>query len=157
MKTLFYLCLVAFLVSCASDEKRVPSSDYSINFESPSWQLIEHEEYDKAYINNDSGKVLMANSHCDAFQNESLETIARRELIGLRNVQLLQAEEGKDLGRESYHIMAKGTLDGVPINVKTITLRKDHCLYDFAMINPKEISQKDLELLNQFLLSVEFD
>lgn len=39
-------------------------------------------------------------------------------------------------GRNAYRIMGEGALDGVPMGMAVVVLKKDFCLYDFVLFAP---------------------
>ena len=54
-------------------------------------------------------------------------------------------------GREALHTELTAKLDGVPMNFVVFVLKKNGCVYDFALISPPNPSRESRDQFVQFV------
>ena len=113
----------------------------AIRYRAPSpgagWEAIDVEgQNDLAWRSPSLGAIIQVNATCDPDMDVPLSALRNHLLIGLTEREV-QSEETISLdGREALrtHVVAK--LDGVPREMLLTVLKKDGCVYDFALVTP---------------------
>ncbi len=94
------------------------------------------QDNDLAWDNERLGAVIQANATCDPDMDVPLSALRNHLLIGW-TAREVQSEELIQLdGREALqtHLLAK--IDGVPRELFLTVMKKDGCVYDFALAAP---------------------
>ena len=149
------LCSCSFLTGSDPDPK---NSKFKIDFHLPGWMKIDPDHSDTAYRHKISKSILLANSTCKKYDTTSLESLADNLFAGIDELKTGTGERIPYAGREAFRISAEGKMDGVPIYLLVVTLKRDQCIYDFSLVSPnKEAHQKETADFERFLSSARFD
>jgi len=100
------------------------------------WRPLEVESNDVAYVSSDSPHTLAINSTCQGTGDASLEVLTRHLLIGFTDREPVSEERRMMDGRESLWSRFRAKLDGVPVEMMLVVLKKDGCVYDFTYLSP---------------------
>lgn len=102
------------------------------------WRQVELEENDLALFAEGSPHAIAVNSTCEGHGDPSLQVLTSHLLFGFtdRHV-LVQRAEPLD-GREGLRSRVRAKLDGVPVELLLVVLKKDGCVYDFTYTSPPE-------------------
>ncbi len=73
--------------------------------------------------------------------------------MGARNINFAKKEKVKVAGEEGLHSSVKATLDGNPFLLELFVLPNHGCVFDFSLVSPKLISDKDSEEFLAFVKS----
>lgn len=101
-----------------------------------SWQLLKMHDNDVAFLSVDSPHSLAINATCHDHGDPTLPVLTRHLLMGFTDPRTVaQTEETLD-GRAALrsHVIAK--MDGVPIEMLLVVMKKDGCVYDFTYLSP---------------------
>lgn len=148
--------LFIFIQACSftGEDSLRKSESYSLNFRAKGWSSINAKGADHAYLSNETSSILVVNSLCGLYEATSLSHLTSNMMGGIENISIQSTEERKLVKRKSLRTYAAGEIDGVPISLIIETVRKDSCIYDFALISStKEVRAKDEKSLNQLLSS----
>lgn len=155
-KSSIIILLFTLIQSCSftgKDELR-KSDSYSLNFKSDGWSSMDPQDADYAFFSNTTKSILLLNSLCDLYEATSLNHLTSNMMGGIENIAIQSEEERKLVNRKSLRTYASGEIDGVPISLILETVRKDDCIYDFALISStQEIRTKDEKSFNNLLTS----
>jgi len=147
----------SLLIPSVSEHSR-KSTWYKIDFSDPDWEKISPDKSDMAFLNKETGSILILNSLCKKYEQTSLGQLSSKILSGLSNLEIEESREFIFSGREAISVNASGTLDGVKVKLKIMTFKKDRCTYDIAIINSKgRIPSGDEEDFNRFINSMRFE
>jgi hypothetical protein len=109
---------------------------YRIGELPPGWKQTSFRDNDLAWMANDTGHSIALNSTCDGYQEAPLPVLTQHLLMGFSGRQLIKQEtvplDGRDALRSHY--LAK--LDGVPIELLLVVMKKNGCIYDFTYVSP---------------------
>ena len=134
------LALGALLSSCSGFNHGVFRKDgvrYSIGEpDSARWRRIQLSENDLAWVARDSGDILAVNATCKEHGDPSLEVLTTHLLFGFRDHELLDRRTEPLDGREALRSKYHAKLDGVPIELELVVLKKNGCVHDFSFIAP---------------------
>lgn len=126
-----YLSACSFMSSSTLPK----SSHYNLSFTKDEWSPIDPDSSDLAYRNRQTSSTLVLNSQCKKYDSASLETVSATLLNGIAQLDIMDKHNIEFAGREAQITTATGTLDGVPIFLKGMVLKKDGCLYDLILIS----------------------
>ncbi|MFK8004563.1 MAG: hypothetical protein AB8H86_33655 [Polyangiales bacterium] len=116
--------------------------DGAVHFavEAPSgpWRSTEVEgAHDLAWTHSESAAVIHVGGSCDPRLDLPLPALTNHLLIGFTEREVLSEERRPFQGREALdsHVVAK--LDGVVRELRLLVLKKDDCVYDFALVSSR--------------------
>ncbi|MDQ3037255.1 MAG: hypothetical protein M3Y87_32980 [Myxococcota bacterium] len=101
------------------------------------WQRLSvADQNDLAYHHGGMGAIVQANATCDPGADVPLTALTNHLLIGfterdIREQRVVPMDEREAL---RTHVVAR--LDGVPRELVFYVIKKDDCVYDFALITP---------------------
>lgn len=157
MKLLFALI---FISGCSlyfggkDQPKTAKGIRYSIPFSLPYWVYKKDKSADYVFENND-GRILLSNSFCGEFQEQSLERLATKTFKTVDDFKPKISEYTTFQNREAYRIEGNGKVDGVPVKLRLLNTRRDNCYFDFVSINPDKTMEQDAAF-ETFLKTVSF-
>ncbi len=99
------------------------------------WRSIEVDRHnDLAWMNERLGAVIQVNGSCDPSLDIPLRALTNHLLFGFTE-RTIDAQELVPMdGREALRTQARAKLDGVPRQLELVVLKKDGCVYDFALV-----------------------
>lgn len=103
----------------------------------PGWHRVDvGDQNDLAFDQGHLDAVVQVNSSCKPDLDIPLRALTRHLLIGFTDQKVLEERRIPMDAREALrtHVVAK--LDGVPREMLLYVLKKDGCVYDFALIAP---------------------
>jgi hypothetical protein len=101
-----------------------------------SWRAVSVEGNDVAYTSNDSPHSLAVNSTCEGHGDASLEILTEHLVMGFTDKERVHQERRLLDGREGLRSRYRARLDGVPVEMELVVLKKDGCVYDFTYLSP---------------------
>ena len=116
---------------------RGEQTSYRIGEVSSDWAPVTvNHQNDLAWHNEAKGAVMHVDSDCDPALDIPLTALRSHLMIGFTEREVVEEEVVPMDGREALrtHFMAK--LDGVPRDILLQILKKDDCVYDFALVTP---------------------
>jgi len=116
------------------------SVDYALPPPGDGWRRIDVGEgqNDVAWSHDGLASVIQVNSSCSPELDIPLEALTNHLLIGFTEREYKEEKRVPMAAREALrtHVVAK--LDGVPREMVFVVLKKDECVYDFALISPPD-------------------
>jgi hypothetical protein len=102
----------------------------------PGWKFVSLSENDAAFSSTTSAHSIAINSTCKGHEDAPLEVLTQHLLMGFtERVKIEQVKEPM-AGREALRSHYKAKLDGVPVELLLVVLKKDDCVYDFTYVSP---------------------
>lgn len=130
-------------MSCATtgtiqgDIYRGERTSYRIGAVSSNWTPVTVDrQNDLAWHNEAKGAVMHVDSDCDPGLDIPLTALRSHLMIGFTERELVEEEVVPMDGREALRAHFTAKLDGVPRDILLQILKKDGCVYDFALITP---------------------
>jgi hypothetical protein len=139
--TLIMLLALAALTGCrrVSFEDSVFSKkdvSYSIGELPSHWSRVHVKDGDLAFSEQGTGRALSINSTCEGHDDPPLPVLTRHLLMGFTERQE-QAQRVIVLdGREALRSRYLAKLDGVPVELELVVLKKNGCVFDFTYVAP---------------------
>ncbi len=100
------------------------------------WRRVGFANDDLAWVNKSSGHVIATNATCHDHGDPSLEVLTTHLLFGFADRELKEQKTEQLDGRESLHSKFEAKLDGVPIEIEIIVMKKNGCVHDFEYVAP---------------------
>ncbi|RKH03146.1 hypothetical protein D7V97_26910 [Corallococcus sp. CA053C] len=101
------------------------------------WQRTGFEDNDLAFVERgDTGRVLATNSTCKDHDDPSLPVLTKHLLMGFTERQDLGQRTFTLDGREALRSRYVAKLDGVPVSLELVVVKKDNCVFDFSYVAP---------------------
>jgi hypothetical protein len=162
LRSIFITILVGQLLSGCSffipTPGQSPKSDkLQVKFTHPDWRKNSdtNSDVDFAFTNNKNNSIIYVASLCRKYQDVSLKKLAEKLLSQFSSTEINLQEIFTYQSREALKTLAKGKLDGVPVAVTLVNIKKNECLYDMVLITPKGSAlKKDRLDFEEFLTGV---
>ena len=123
---------------------RGEETSYRIGPVGPGWSRVTVDrQNDLAWHNEAKGAVMHVDSTCDPAFDIPLSALRNHLLIGFTERETVEEEIVPMDGREALRTHLTAKLDGVPRDIMLQILKKDGCVYDFALITPPGPSFED--------------
>lgn len=126
-------------------EDTFKNEDLSVSFDNANWNSIDPDKSDYAFVHEQSGSILLISSTCKKYEASSYTQLTSTLLSGLDELAFEDATEVKIFGRKGNRVEANASLDGVQTYFLILTLRKNRCLYDYALITATKQYRKQLK------------
>lgn len=157
-----WIFILTILTSCSlSFRPEQPVSakgnEYKVHFQSAEWSPKKEERSDYVWENKADGRILLSNSFCEEFQDQSLEKLATKTFNTVDDLKIEKKNYTTFHDREAYRIDGQGTVDGVPVGLSLLNTRRNNCYFDFVSITPLNSANKQNSDFENFLNSVEFE
>jgi hypothetical protein len=147
MKKLIFLFFL--LTACSSPETDngvyTKSTTITNNIKSvlkKPWSESQTEGSDYALTNKKSKSFFLINSACRKFEASNLNSLTAAILSGINDLTYIENNKITFEDRDAMMVTAKGSIDGVTRFFKILTVQKNNCIYDIALIST---TQKNLE------------
>ncbi|HYO51380.1 hypothetical protein [Archangium sp.] len=100
------------------------------------WERVRLSHNDLAWYTEETGHALSVNSTCRKHEDAPLDVLTRHLLMGF--TERLEVEQQKVVvdEREALRSRYRAKLDGVPVELLFLVLKKDACIYDFTYVAP---------------------
>jgi len=99
------------------------------------WVPVELPDVEAAFRRPGTAAIIAILSECQDTGRAPMRILARRLLFGLRSEVVEQAPISVD-GAEALRTVARGTLDGRPVVVESLSVRRGHCVSDLVLAAP---------------------
>jgi hypothetical protein len=101
------------------------------------WTKKRFAENDLAWVDTKSGHVLAMNATCKEHGDPPLEVLTGHLLMGFEDKELIERRSFMLDGREALESTYTAKLDGVPIDITVVVMKKDGCVHDFTYVSPQ--------------------
>jgi hypothetical protein len=159
MKLTFLLLLLTSCSFVSLKSKAPPSakdSRYQVKFSSSEWSEVEDKRSDYVFENKEDGRILLSNSFCEEFQEQSLEDLAAKTFRTLDGYKEGAGSYTTFHTREAFRREGTGVVDGVKVYLKILNTRRNNCYFDFVSITPESAKAADDQTFQKLLDAVEF-
>ncbi|MGE0789399.1 MAG: hypothetical protein AB7S26_27240 [Sandaracinaceae bacterium] len=100
------------------------------------WDRLDVAQNDLAWHHDSLGAIVQVNATCDPGSDVPLSALTNHLLIGFTDRDFQSSETVPLDGREALRSHVLASLDGVPRELLLYVLKKDECVYDFALVAP---------------------
>ena len=102
------------------------------------WQVVDARGADLAFRDVPSEARVAVWARCPEPEAGPLTVLARHLFFGLRQVEWLRQGEILVDGVAGLETVVKGQFEGVPMQVRSVVIRRKGCLYDLLLVAPPE-------------------
>ena len=100
------------------------------------WHRVFVEGNDLAFSETDTGRAISINSTCEGHDDPPLPVLTRHLLMGFTEREEISQQLLPLDGREALRSRHTAKLDGVPVELELVVLKKDGCVFDFTYVAP---------------------
>ncbi|MBL0698391.1 hypothetical protein [Comamonas sp. JC664] len=100
------------------------------------WERVWLEDNDLAFAEAGTGRAISVNATCKGHDDPSLQVLTRHLLAGFTDRQEVSARTFPMDGREALRSRYLAKMDGVPVQLELVVLKKDTCVFDFTYVAP---------------------
>ena len=110
---------------------------YRVGALADDWTVVtvDHQN-DLAWHSESKGALMHVDSSCDSALDIPLTALRSHLLIGFTEREVVEEELVLMDGREALRTRLRAKLDGVPREILLQIVKKDGCVYDFALVTP---------------------
>ncbi|MFW5924965.1 MAG: hypothetical protein ACOCV4_02300 [Myxococcota bacterium] len=110
---------------------------YRVGHLGSDWKRLDVEgQNDLAFALPSQAAIIQVNASCDPALDIPLEALTKHLLIGFTDRDVRSQERVPMAAREALRTHATAKMDGVPRELIFHVLKKDGCVYDFALVAP---------------------
>ena len=113
-----------------------PAVRYRIGKLPAYWEQVRLEDNDLAFAEEGTGRALSVNATCQGHDDPSLQVLTRHLLAGFTDRQEIAERRIPMDGREALRSRHLAKMDGVPVQLELVVLKKDNCVFDFTYVSP---------------------
>jgi hypothetical protein len=122
-------------VGCAA-----ASPDYRVGALEDDWRPFAAAGSDVAYKHKDGGTIF-ANRLCSSAEDVPLDVLTNHLFFDMKIAREISREEITLAGRAALRTHVIAELDGVPVELDLVVLKKDGCTYDMALVSDQNSYQ----------------
>lgn len=112
---------------------------YQLGSPGSGWQVVSPGGADHAFHNDALSATIYTDSNCGSrYEDAPLERLAESVVFGVADAEPVMREEGQLDGRASLTVRQRGRLDGVPVELGVVVVKKNDCVYDLVLIAPPD-------------------
>ncbi len=112
-------------------------TSYAVGELSPGWREVSVDrQNDLAWRHPGHGAVMHVDSSCDSGLDTPLHPLTNHLLVGFTAREIVDQELVEMDEREALRTHLTARLDGVPRELMLQVLKKNGCVYDFALVAP---------------------
>ena len=117
----------------------------------PGWRFKNFKDNDIAYVSDDSPHIISMNASPEGYEDAPLDVLSRHLVMGFTERKLLRQEQRMLDEREALvsHYFVK--MDGVPVELMLVVMKKDKSVYDFWYISPPGRFEEKLGTFEEIL------
>lgn len=121
------------------------------------WKRVWLEDNDVAFSEPGTGRAVSVNATCEGHDDPPLPVLTRHLLMGFTERQELSQRLIPLAGREALRSRYLAKLDGVPVQLELVVLKKDTCVFDFTYVAPPEAAEERLADFEGLLAGFEME
>ena len=103
------------------------------------------------FFGKQDGHSIAVNATCRDYGDASLEVLTRHLVEGFTGVETLARKTAPLDGRDALFTHYRARLDGVPIEMQLVVMKKDGCVYDFTYLSPPGRFEDDRAVFDALL------
>lgn len=131
------LVLGLLLVGCGARRSAARlEGHYALGDPGEGWERVRPGGADQAWHNKALGATIYADSNCGDHYDDAPLVRLHEGLLGAVAGEPLREELRSLAGREALLRVSEGKVDGVPVRLGALILKKDECVYDVVLIAP---------------------
>ncbi|WP_255207963.1 MULTISPECIES: hypothetical protein [unclassified Myxococcus] len=134
-----------------------PAVRYRIGELPAYWRQVRLEDNDLAFAEVGTGRALSVNATCKGHDDPSLQVLTRHLLAGFTDRREVSEQRIPMDGREALRSRYLAKLDGVPVQLELVVLKKDNCVFDFTYVAPPGLADERMADFDALLAGFELE
>ncbi len=130
-------------VSVRGNEVHKGPLTYRIAPPGAGWSSVDFDENDVAWVSR-HGHVLAVNSTCEGHADAPIEVLLNHLVFGFTEKREVERRVRPLDGREAVEVHSMARLDGVPVDLTLLVLKKDGCVHDVMYVAPEKLRDEHL-------------
>lgn len=124
---------------------------YQVGDLPPDWRQLKLGKALIAFYNDELKSTIATDAFCErAYDDSPLDMLTKHLFAGLQDVKIV-SEKPLMLGdRGALHTSFSGSLDGLPVRIDTVIVKKDWCLFDFYLVSQPDFHERALAPFETF-------
>lgn len=115
---------------------------YKVGHLPDGWARIDVSRRAVSFYNEDYQASISTDAFCGrAFSDRPLDALAGELSSALADRETKWTEDMMLDGRGALRVFVEGTMDGVPLNMDIVVVKKDECSFDFVAVMPPNAPQ----------------
>lgn len=110
---------------------------YRVAAPTTGWNKVNFNDNDLAWASVETGDLLAMNATCNDHGDPPLEVLTNHLLFGFTERKTLKAVKEMIDGREALRSEVEAMLDGVPVDLEFVVLKKNGCVHDFTHVSAR--------------------
>jgi len=124
---------------------------YNVGLLPGGWDRMRLRAYTIAFHNEDMGATISTDAFCGSlYEDVPLPTLTSQLFGGVEDFEITKTYEFTLNERGALRTIAKGTLDGVPLNFDIVVLKKNKCMFDFICVAPDDNETDIMTITSDF-------
>ncbi|MEZ4751662.1 MAG: hypothetical protein R3B54_13870 [Bdellovibrionota bacterium] len=149
------VALLLLFAGCFGGERSVRHAEgYHIS-PPKRWESTDKGNGDRAFKLK-SGSLVAVSSSCNRHADADLQVLTRHLLIGVRNVVFIRQTYLEVNGAQGLYSSVRGEAGQDPIRFEIFVISKGGCIFDFTLLNKKQISAGDVAEFKQLVMSFRY-
>jgi hypothetical protein len=103
------------------------------------WRRVQLRGADVSYRHDEGGTILV-NASCEDLKDLPLDVLTNQALFGVEERRERSRETLTLDGRAALRTRLSGELDGVPVELDLVVLKKDGCTYDLQLVTGQGVT-----------------
>ena len=111
------------------------------------WERFRISEAALAFRHGSNGTIV-ANAMCKDIEDVPLDVLINQALIGVGDKSELARTDVTLDGRAARRTQLTGTMDGVPVALDLVVMKKNNCVYDFQLVtSPRDFASRQADFV----------
>lgn len=124
---------------------------YRVAAPPPGWHQLRLAGNDLAYVSDDKAHSIALNATCENHEDPPLEVLTQHLLLGFTDRENKKTEALKLDGREALRSWYTAKLDGIPVDLDLVVMKKDGCVHDFVYLSPVDRGDQQRSVFEKVL------
>lgn len=155
-RTVIFIAGILSLLSCISvnlptGAAKTRAQGITLSPPEAPFQLVSSELADQQWQSTKTGNNISYISECGIRNEPSLEVLQKDVLSAIESPEILDQKNLSFNGREAIRVRARGTLDGVPVQLEFLVFKKNNCSYTLTFGGKLSQFNLDFHAFEKFL------
>ena len=156
-----FIILISSISGCSIfGPGRVDSKAKHYDFQAPKgdwkFQKTTRGDADALYLHQKTGAILSIHSLCYRYEDANLNSLMNSLLSPISKPELIHEEERTIINRGALYRKVSGKMDGVPVEIAAVVLRKNHCLFDVFLQKSGSLNEEEEAGMEYLLSTLEY-
>jgi hypothetical protein len=129
---------------------------FRVGLPGESWRPHHEDETQVAWRSDPAGAIIQARAQCEEHGDSDLASFTDHLRIDTSAWKIVSEEGGRLLGRDSLRTRVHAGLDGVPVHMEIVVVKKSGCLFDVTLLAVPDRFEASLPAFERVVGGLEF-